>query len=587
MPPPRAGTLFPALLLTLLAAAIPLAGCDGPTPTPPLPPTPAPTPTATAAPLAIADDLRARVEAAAVPAPADGAPCGVVDVLDAPMGPPHGEGFGVRWPYGRVSRRYQGKLHAGEDWLSRHSPSLGKPVHAIGHGQVTYAQPLGWGSDQGVVIIRHVVAGGDAFLSFYGHMEPSSITLTAGQCVVRGQQIAAVGKPRGTPHLHFEIRTHLPTTPGPGYWPSDPATQGWRPPSEFIALERLRTAPGVLWTRPFTETQPLAGGIMPDGTLVMVGRERRLTGLALADGAVRWTHALTAPVRAAALDAAGDILYTALRGGGIRAVAVPPGDAPPLWTVEPAAGRGAMPLLIPLPDGGVAVHDGARLIGLDRQGGRAWEAGDVPEVAAWALDGRRLVVAPHVEPTRGGGVAPERAPAFGILREVGGLELAVAPVPGRPLAAGGGLLVYGPGGIWQALDGGARAELRYALDAGLVDDGSIIAAPGGGAIVAHRDPRAMRIIALDAGGGHRWDRALSALGRRMPQLVVAGDRVLVVAASGELVQIDASTGAGRRLLATGTPEVTDTPWAVAAPDGRLVLRVGDRLVGFDPALVAP
>lgn len=572
------------LKLMLLVAAMPLAGCNGPTPGPPPTPSPAPTPTATAEPLAIADDLRARVEAA--PVPADGAPCGLVDVLDAPMGPPDGEGFGVRWPYGRVSRRYQGKLHAGEDWLIRRGQSLGQPVQAIGHGQVTYAQPLGWGADQGVVIVRHVVAGGDTFLSFYGHMAPTSITLTAGQCVVRGDQVGAIGRPRSTPHLHFEIRTHLPTTPGPGYWPSDPASQGWRPPSAFIVGERLRTAPGVLWTRAFTETRAVAAGLIPDGTLAMLQRERLLVGLGLDDGDERWQRELEAPARAAVLDVGGAIVYLALRGGGIQALAVPPVDAP-LWTVEPAAGRGASPLLIPLPDGGVAVHDGARLIGLDRQGGRAWAADDVPAVAGWALDGRRLVLAPAVEAARGGGVAPEVGQAAAMTRAIGGLALEVVPVAGRPLASAGNLLVYGPGGVWRALADGARAELRYALDAGLIDDGSIVAAPDGGAIVAHRDPRSMRLIALDADGGHRWDRSITDMGRRMPLLLGAGGRVLVVGAGGELLAIDPATGAARRLLAVGTPAVTDTPWAFAAPDGRVVVRVGDRLVGFDPGQVAP
>lgn len=575
-----------ALPPTLLAAALALAGCDASPPAPAQTPTPAPTPTATAAPLAIADDLRARVEAP--PVPVDGAPCGVVDVLDAPMGPPDGDGYHVRWPYGRASRRYGGQQHAGEDWLSRRGPTLGHPVHAIGHGQVTYAQPLGWGTDQGVVIVRHVAPGGDSFLSFYGHMEPTSITLTVGACVVRGQRIAAVGKPRTSPHLHFEIRTHLPTTPGPGYWPSDPASQGWRPPSAFIVGERLRTAPGVLWTAELTGTHPVAAGPLPDDTLVLLQHERRLTGLGMADGAVRWTEALTEPARAAAADAAGDLLYLALRGGGIRALALSPDGPATWWTAEPAAGLGASPLLVPLPGGGVAVHDGARLIGLGRDGARAWEAADVPEVAGWALDGRRLVVAPRAERARGGGVRPRGAAgASGTRREIGGIELAVLPLPGRPLPAGDGVLVYGPGGVWRAAGAGGRAELRYALDEGLIDDGSIVGAPDGGAIVAHRDPRSMRLISLDASGLFRWDRALPVTARRMPRVVAAGGRVLVAVSTGELLQVDPATGDARRLLAPSAPESFETPWAAWAPDGRVVVRVGDRLIGFDPARVAP
>ena len=32
-------------------------------------------------------------------------------------------------------------------------------------------------------------------------------------------------------HEHFEIRTHMPEEPGPGYWPTDPTEAGWLPPS--------------------------------------------------------------------------------------------------------------------------------------------------------------------------------------------------------------------------------------------------------------------------------------------------------------------------------------------------------------------
>ncbi|HZY45078.1 MAG TPA: M23 family metallopeptidase, partial [Anaerolineae bacterium] len=66
-----------------------------------------------------------------------------------------------------------------------------------------------------VVIVRHVFNDGRTILSFYGHLDPPSVVLNVGDCVERGQQVGEIGKPRGRPHLHFEIRHHLPARPVP------------------------------------------------------------------------------------------------------------------------------------------------------------------------------------------------------------------------------------------------------------------------------------------------------------------------------------------------------------------------------------
>ena len=139
-------------------------------------PTPTFTPTATAVPITITGDPRTVI--LAEPQPQDNALCGIVDTLDFPLDPPEaltvsygGQGFG------RFRSRYD-QYHAGEDWqLLRGRANLGVPVYAIGHGRVTYAHPNGWGRDKGVIIIRHTFADGSTVLSFYGHMEPDSVTL--------------------------------------------------------------------------------------------------------------------------------------------------------------------------------------------------------------------------------------------------------------------------------------------------------------------------------------------------------------------------------------------------------------------------
>ncbi|NGZ76583.1 M23 family metallopeptidase [Saccharibacillus alkalitolerans] len=92
--------------------------------------------------------------------------------------------FGTRW----------GKLHAGVDLTG---PST---IMASAPGTVTYAgQMNGYGN---IVIISH----GDGFETRYGHL--SSIGVSVGQSVSRGQSIGVMGNTghsTGT-HLHFEIR---------------------------------------------------------------------------------------------------------------------------------------------------------------------------------------------------------------------------------------------------------------------------------------------------------------------------------------------------------------------------------------------
>ncbi|HSD83141.1 MAG TPA: hypothetical protein VLG46_04755, partial [Anaerolineae bacterium] len=121
------------------------------TATPQLTATPTATPTPTAAALFVFTGLR--TYRSNDPTPQRGAPCGVVDFFDFPLAAPEGETADARWSFGRYSERYSG-IHAGEDWVYNNGDSLGQPVYSIGHGTVIYAQPLGWGVDQGTLIVR-------------------------------------------------------------------------------------------------------------------------------------------------------------------------------------------------------------------------------------------------------------------------------------------------------------------------------------------------------------------------------------------------------------------------------------------------
>lgn len=85
------------------------------------------------------------------------------------------------------------------------------PVYASADGVVTYAGPWAvWGN---IVVIKHP----NGFCTRYGHVE--LILVRTGQVVVRGQQIASIGKPTSGPyHLHFDIaRKDLSVKPSD--WP--------------------------------------------------------------------------------------------------------------------------------------------------------------------------------------------------------------------------------------------------------------------------------------------------------------------------------------------------------------------------------
>lgn len=98
-------------------------------------------------------------------------------------------GFGERW----------GEPHNGVDYAG----PLGTPIYAFADGTVAAA---GTASGFGHwVVIDHVVDG-EEHSSVYGHMPGDSITVSTGDTVKAGQQIAGIGQEGYStgPHLHFE-----------------------------------------------------------------------------------------------------------------------------------------------------------------------------------------------------------------------------------------------------------------------------------------------------------------------------------------------------------------------------------------------
>ncbi|KGR80586.1 murein hydrolase activator EnvC family protein [Ureibacillus manganicus] len=103
-------------------------------------------------------------------------------------------------PWGWRNLGFGAEFHYGIDLAN----STGTPIVSSAGGIVTYAAPLSTYGN--CIIITHSV-NGQIFTTVYAHL--SSIQVSPGQSVGKGQQIGLMGSTgRSTgPHLHFEIHT--------------------------------------------------------------------------------------------------------------------------------------------------------------------------------------------------------------------------------------------------------------------------------------------------------------------------------------------------------------------------------------------
>ena len=140
-----------------------------------------------------------------------------------------------------------GEVHLGEDWnFGFGTADEFKPIYAAADGVVTHAS----GSSNawlGVVIIRHTASdmrtptgtSVSQVRTQYGHLDRSSIQVSVGNTVCRGDLLGYIAAELCTactgPHLHFEIRTDPTILAGYGNLPS---TTGYVCPSEFIEMNR-------------------------------------------------------------------------------------------------------------------------------------------------------------------------------------------------------------------------------------------------------------------------------------------------------------------------------------------------------------
>jgi murein DD-endopeptidase MepM/ murein hydrolase activator NlpD len=553
------------------------------TPTATATPTPSPTPTPTALPLTVSGDPRAA--GLSEPVPSGNAPCGLVDLLDCPLRPPDGEGVARGGgDFSLFRSRYDG-YHTGEDWwISRGGGSFGEPVYSVGHGLVTFADPKGWGRDQGVVIVQHILNGGETIYSFYGHLDPPSIILAPGECVIRGQQVGKIGRPRTPPHLHFEIRTHLPYAPGPGYWAEDPTLAGWRPPSGTIWNQRIAASPGVAWARLNPSGDARVLGILEGDTLLIL-EEGQLLGLDTVDGRRVWSMPIEGRVAGALLDTGQRLLYVADQFGRLEALRLPDGQ-----DVDGAAGLHweldldlfGTPALMPLPGGGLVLAVRGQVFAFSAEGELLWQEEEVGRPYDWALGGDALIFS-----TSGSDRSVWTA------GDVGLVDWDVQ-LGGHLAADSGKVWLYASGGLYRLDLEQRSARLLLALSDTRLSLGDIITLPGGGVLVAHADRFDRRLLALDDSGRLTWERSYAAAVPGQARLVVHQGRPYLVATSTAgglqelaILGIDLAQASLTRLIVAGERSVTiPDPAVYPAGEGLLVVDTGGNLAALHVILAA-
>lgn len=213
-------------------------------------------------------------------------PCGFVDGLQFPVESVESATIAEGYDDFNLFRNRFGGYHVG---LDIGFYQQGAPVFAAARGQVTYADPAGWDTEGGVIILEHYFPDGNRLFSVYGHVEESdTIRLPqAGDCVGAGDVIGAVGNPDSSaPHMHFEIRNFLANDGGPGYTDGNPLAAGWFHPLDFMYLWELRLLPAFVSTTTFQLVPMLPPVSLDDGTYAVANEN--LIAVYAPDGRFLW-----------------------------------------------------------------------------------------------------------------------------------------------------------------------------------------------------------------------------------------------------------------------------------------------------------
>ncbi|MCB9133840.1 MAG: peptidoglycan DD-metalloendopeptidase family protein [Anaerolineales bacterium] len=543
-----------------------------PTRTPTSTPPPTATPTATALPITVTGDPLAALVVEPVPQP--GAVCGFVDYFDFPIDPPDAEFGRGGGDFGIYRTRYQSN-HAGEDWGIQNGENLGTPVYVIGHGVVTYSQPYGWGLDQGTVIVKHTFRNGRVVYSFYGHLDPPSVTLRPGTCLARGDTVGNIGDPTGRPHLHFEIRLQNPDTPGPGYWPVDPTLAGWLPPSQTIWENRIESQAGTVWTRvPAEGDSEWVGQV---GEMLLVIEEGQLRALDVADGHVIWRQELETNFPSVLLAAEAGLVYVADPLGHLAAWLLPTPEMMSVWNNtkvvlhtawEQDLGVNGSLTLLPLPGGGVAMALRQMMVAFSPEGARLWDEEGKGIITDWARDEARVVFS-TVGETSGVWTVTEA-----------GVEMLAEEVGGQVTLVEGVVFIYASTGLFRVNEAGAVSQI-YAFGRGS-ETGEMIPWVAGGGVIVQPDVGGTRLLGFDAAGALVWERALRGVVGGTARVAEWGGEVFVLTEESQgsaalvyLYQVDFENGLLTEVWRGGTRTASrGSTWIETRISAGMLIQIG-------------
>jgi hypothetical protein len=308
----------------------------------------------------------------------------------------------------------------------------------------------------------------------------------------------------------------------------------------------------------------MLAGLLISDTLA-IGDRDQLLALDAETGRVQWSRLISATMQQVIVDDTRAVIYLTTVSNTLEASDAR-GD--PLWqipfTTTPRS------VLLPLPDGGVIAHNGRDLIALSPAGDQLWRIENLPPPIDWLRDDGDLLF------TVGGD-----QPALWRLDRSGTLTH-IAWLSGRLAASSDHLFVYAPTALYRLSE---TAQLLKQLDQAGHNQGSLIATPDGGVIVAHSGVSGRRLIALRPDGSLHWERSIQTITGSAPQLIEIKREVYAVTQEGDVWWIDQKLGEAQRVLdGTRLLALSGDVRSAVTSSGTLILDArGGRLVALDPS----
>jgi hypothetical protein len=319
----------------------------------------------------------------------------------------------------------------------------------------------------------------------------------------------------------------------------------------------------------------------------VIATNQELIGIDLADGTTKWMHSFDRPMSDFALDQSGDILYLVDRKGLLEAcqptnsdVSVDyPYQLESLWSIE--LERSTSNSLIPLPNGGVAISSGGKLVAFSDMGELTWYEGTFPPIQSWDLMDEILYLT-----TTGDN------PGLWVVRPLTRPEL---------LAQTGGLIAPSDDLIWIYNDLGIsifdinsrQLNPIHTLPTAFPALGAMEVLPSGELLLLHTDIYDRRLMVFNTSGSLEWERSFSSFLTGQPILLEVGGQPLLIAQdtssqTSEVVvfSLDSAEQSLLRILEAGTRNLySRATWGVSIDGGKLLLNIGgSHLLLLDPSI---